>query len=29
MTPIRIEKVGDINFTYPYLELFQEQELNP
>lgn len=29
MTPIRIEKVGDINFTYSYLELFKEQELNP
>ncbi|PKK36513.1 hypothetical protein BWI96_11705 [Siphonobacter sp. SORGH_AS_0500] len=29
MASIRIEKVGDINVTYPYLELFQEQQINP
>lgn len=26
---IRIEKIGDINFKYPYLEVFKEKEKNP
>jgi hypothetical protein len=29
MNNIRIEKVGDINCTYPYLEIFQESESIP
>lgn len=29
MKSIRIEFVGDINSTYPYLEVFQEQVLAP
>ncbi|NEU70065.1 hypothetical protein GK091_24525 [Spirosoma agri] len=29
MKNIRIEKVGDINCTYPYLEIFQEGESSP
>jgi hypothetical protein len=29
MKSIRIEFVGDINSTYPYLEVFQEQALAP
>jgi len=26
---IRIEKVGDVNFVYPYLEVFQIDSINP
>jgi hypothetical protein len=29
MKNIRIEKVGDVNCTYPYLEIFQEGEPSP
>lgn len=29
MKNIRIEKVGDINYTYPYLEVFLSGSKNP
>lgn len=29
MRNIRIEKVGDINYTYPYLEIFLPDSVNP